>query len=133
MNEQDNGRKNQFPLYPRLMDGGADEAQKLFDGFREQMTKISKEVLSNLYTDVAAYIESDSWTNFRNNLLDGICDYRNSKIQAIYDFKKIREKIYREYRDDIIKDISDDIVAENEKLKAENNDLKKQIHDHYNR
>jgi len=109
----------EYPLFPELSEEAKQEAQSLFDSFRVAMTKICEETLSRLYTDVAIYIESDSWTNFRNELLDGLQDYGNRKIQAEYDFKRIRQAILKEHKEDIIHDINQDMVAEIESLKKE--------------
>ena len=109
----------EYPLYPKLSEYGEEEAAAIFEGFKKKMEALCKETLSQLYTDVAAYIESDSWTNFRNDLLDGFRNYGNRKLQADYDFKTIRSEIYKQFRDDIIKDLNQDLVTENESLKAE--------------
>lgn len=55
--------------YPRLTPEGEAEAQRIMDVFRRKMRAISDDVLGDLYTDVAQYIESDSWTNFRNHFI----------------------------------------------------------------
>ena len=110
----------EYPLFPELSEAGQEEAQKLVDSFKENLKKVADEAIRELYCNVATYIETDSWTNFRNDLLDGFRDYKNRKIHAEYDFKKIRAAIYKEYREEIIKDLNQDMVKEIE-------DLKKQI------
>ena len=112
---------DEYPLYPELSEAGREEAQRLIDKFKKKMKEAADEVLGELYVDVACFIESDSWTNFRNALLDGLRGYKNRKVQAGYDFKKIREKIYFEYRDEIIKDLDQDNlkkIAELEKINS---------------
>jgi hypothetical protein len=116
-NEQVSNANNEYPLYPELRPGGAEEAQRLMDKFKEEMRALCSNTLEELYVGVAAYVESDNWTNFRNDLMDGLQDYSNRKIQGEYDFKKIRQAILREYRQDIIADLNADLVAENEELK----------------
>lgn len=108
-----------YPLYPELSEEGKQEAQELINQFKEKMKKVCEETLGQLYVDVACYIESDSWTNYRNQLLAGFQNYNNRKIQGQYDFAKIRRKIYEEYRDEIIKDLNQDLVQEIESLKQE--------------
>lgn len=107
----------EYPLYPTLSEEAKIEAQLIMDRFKEQMGKLCEEVLSQLYCDVSAYIESDHWTNYRNDLLAGFQNYGNRKIQASYDFEKIRRAIFKEYRDEIINDLNQDLVRENEELK----------------
>jgi len=108
---------NEYPLYPILGEEAKKEAQKLMDEFKEGMLKTAKEVLGSLYCDVSVHIESDSWTNFGNQILDGYKDYNNRKIQAKYDFKEIRQAILKEHREDIIADLNQDMVKEIEDLK----------------
>jgi predicted metallo-beta-lactamase superfamily hydrolase len=119
MSEKKEDWRKDFPLYPPLKDGAVQEAQILMDGFKKNMEKIAKETLSKLYCDVVMYIESDSWVNFRNEILQGFSKYGNRKLQADYDFSKIRQTIFEEHREEIIKEIEQDIIKENEKLKEQ--------------
>ena len=106
----------EYPLYPTLTEGGEEQAQELMNRFKAQMLKLADECLGDLYCDVAASIESDQWTNYRRELLDGLSNYDNrSKYE--HDFKQIRQAILTEHRDDIIKDLNQDMVAEIEALK----------------
>ena len=100
---------DEFPLYPQLNEGGAELFQKLIDQFKERMKVVSEDIIGDLYVDLADHVESDQWTNYRNTLLDGLCDYRN-KDHSPYDYKKIRRKMFDEYREEIIKDIGADLV-----------------------
>ncbi len=109
----------EFPLYPELKEGGAEEAQALMDEFKKKMESLAKEILSQLYCDVAMYIESASWSNFRNEILQGFSKYGNRKLQGDYDFAKIRQTIFEEHREEIIKEVQEDIVKENESLKKQ--------------
>jgi hypothetical protein len=107
----------EYPLYPSLPEEGQKEAQQLIDWFKEKLKKSAEEVLSDFYCKIMPYAETDSWTNFRNELLDGFRNYGNRKIQAEYDFKEIRQAIFTEYRDEIIQDLNQDLVKEVEDLK----------------
>jgi hypothetical protein len=98
----------EYPLYPELSRAGAEEAQQLVERFKEQMKKAADEAISDLYCDIAVHIESDSWTNYRNKLMDGFKDYNNRLVQGEFDFKDIRQQIYKEFREDIIKDLDQD-------------------------
>ena len=106
----------EFPLCPELKEEAKKEAQDLMDEFKKKMESLAKEILSQLYCDVAMYIESDSWSNFRNEILQGFSKYGNRKLQADYDFAKIRQTIYEEHREEIIKEVEQDIVKENASL-----------------
>lgn len=109
----------EFPLYPQLSEIGQQEAQKLIDAFKEQLIKVATEAIGDLYCDVPSYIESDSWSNFRNELMAGFQNYQTSKVQSSYDFKKIRAEIFKEFREEIIKDLDQDILQQNQELKLQ--------------
>ena len=108
---------DQYPLYPELSEAGKEEAQALIEKFKVQLKKAFDNVLSDMYTDIVVHIESDSWTNYRNHMLDGFKNYNNRKIQGEYDFKEIRQAILRNHREDIIEDLNQDMVKEIEDLK----------------
>jgi hypothetical protein len=108
-----------YPLYPELSEEAAKQAQELLEDFKKKMLAVCEETLSALYTDVSAYIESDQWTNFRNEILTGMCNYNNRKIQGEYDFKKIRQSILASHREEIISDLNQDMLSEIAALKKE--------------
>lgn len=112
-------REKEFPLYPSLSEEGQREAQELVDAFKVKLKKAAEDVLGELYCDVAVNIESDSWQNYRNKLMAGFRNYSNRKIQGDYDFAAIRKEIYREFREEIIIDLNQDLVKENESLKKQ--------------
>ena len=109
----------EFPLYPTLSEDGKREAQELVEQFKKQLAKAAEEAIFDLYTNIVVYIESDSWTNFRNKLMDGFKDYNNRKIQGDYDFREIRKQIYKDYKDEIIKDLDQDNLKIIESLQTE--------------
>jgi hypothetical protein len=110
---------NEYPLYPELPEGGAEEAQELIEKFKKQLAKVVEDVIGDMYVDIVPHIESDAWTNYRNDLLAGLTNYRNRKIQGDYDFTRIRRSMYEEYRDEIIEDLNQDLLKENESLKKQ--------------
>ena len=104
-------------LYPKLSETAQAEAQALIEQFKAQMLRVCEETLSTLYTDVAVWIESDSWGNFRNQVVAGMKGYGEPKIREAYDFVKIRQAILKEHRADIIEDLNQDMVQEIAALK----------------
>jgi hypothetical protein len=108
-------------LYPELTEEGAKEAQKVIDQFkdriRKQMVSMIDEILGDFYVDVLPHIESDSWTNFRSSIISGMSAY--SPNLGSYDRKRIREAIYRDHREEIIKDLNQDLIDEVESLKSQ--------------
>ena len=108
----------EHPFYPKLSAEGEKEADLWLQKFRDKMKKVADEVVSETYTSCVEYIESDSWMNFRNEILDGFRNY-NNKIKAEYDFKTIRAEIYKQFHDEIIQDLNQDILKENQNLKEQ--------------
>jgi len=114
-----NNTNKEFPLFPELSEKGNEEAVKLIESFKAKLTSAADDVISELYTDIIPHIESDSWTNYRNDLMSGFTNYNHRKLQAPHDFRKIRQEIYKEYREEIIPDLNQDLVKEVETLKEE--------------
>lgn len=108
-----------YPLYPKLPEAGEEEAQQLINCFKEKLKAAADEVIGDLYCDVANYIESDSWTNFGNQIMAGFKNYNNRKIQNKYDFKEIRQSILKHHKEDIIEDLNQDMLKEIESLKEQ--------------
>jgi len=109
----------EYPLYPALSEAAAEEAQQLMDGFKVKLKSLCEEVLGDLYAGISMYIESDHWQNYRNEIMDGMCDYGNRKVQGAHDFKRIRQAILKEHRADIIEDLNQDMVQEIAALKKQ--------------
>lgn len=116
--------QNEYPLYPDLPESARGEACELLEKFKRKISKAAEQTISDFYCDILPFIETDAWTNFRNTLLAGLCDY-NNRHNAQHDFQKIRQAIYKEYRDEIIVDLNQDLVKENERLKQCVEDLQK--------
>lgn len=106
-------------LYPELTEQGKKQAQIIMDSFKPQLSAMIEEIMGRLYTDVSMYIESDHWTNYRTHIIDGIAGYRSERGLGNHEFKQVRRAIYESHRDDIIKDLNQDLVNENEMLKQE--------------
>lgn len=101
-----------YPLYPELNPDGNKDAQDLMDKFKQDAKKVLDNLLDdylgNVYMNLLPEIESDSWVNYRNTLMDGFKNYNNRHVQNRYDFKDIRQQIYKDFREDIIKDLDQD-------------------------
>ena len=121
----------EYPLYPVLTEEGKKEADLWLQKFRDKMKKVAEEVVSETYSSCVEYIESDSWSNFRNEILAGFKNYNNRKIQAEYDFAAIRAEIYKQFRDEIIVDLNQDLVKENESLKKRIQDMEERARRNY--
>jgi len=118
---------DEYPLYPELTEQGKEEAQKIMDSFKPKLKKLMDEVLADLYTDVSYYVESDHWTNYRNALMDGFRGYGGGKPNHEYDYKELRQSIYKNHKNEIVADLNKDLVEENERLMAEVKQLQQLI------
>jgi hypothetical protein len=105
--------------YPKLTEMGQLEAQELVENFKSKLRKAAHEIISDLYTEIPDYIESDSWTNFRNTILADLCDYSNQREKHGRDFKRIRQSIYEENKEQINKDLNQDLLGEIESLRKQ--------------
>ena len=116
-------RENQYSIHPELTEEAAIAAQNLIERFKRQLKKDAEntidEVLGRYYSDLVFWIESDSWSNFRSQIVDAICNYPKFEEQAPYDGAKIRQAIFREYRDEIIEDLNQDNLKKIEELEKE--------------
>ena len=108
-----------YPFYPTLSEQGEKEAADRRNDFIDKLRVQINDLLGEFYCSELLYIESDSWSNFRNELMDGFRDYRNNKAHAEFDFKEIRKKIFSEFRDEIINDLNQDLLEENRRLKEQ--------------
>lgn len=118
-----------YPLYPSLTEEGHQECQRLIDAFKEDLKKAANNVISDLYCDAADFIESDSWGNFRNTIMDGFRNYANRKLQNRWDFAEIRAEIFKQFHNEIIQELNQDLVEQNEKLKERIKFLEEVLHD----
>lgn len=107
----------EYPLFPELSKEAQIEAQELINKFKIELAKSAESAISDFYCDIMPYIESDTWTNFKNELMAGFKEYGNRKIQGEYDFKEIRQSILKNHKEDIIKDLNQDMVEEIKELK----------------
>jgi hypothetical protein len=103
---------NKYPLYPELSEDGNKEAQELMDKFKVKAKKVLDELLDDylgtVYCNLLPSIESDSWINYRNTMMEGFKNYDNRLIQNKYDFKEIRQQIYKQFKTEIDKDLDQD-------------------------
>ncbi len=109
-------------FYPELTEQGKREAQDLMNKFevnlKESAKNIIEEMTTDFYCDVLNEIESDHWTNYRTKILNAICDYGNDENKS-HDFDRIRKAIYRKHKEEIVKDLNQDLLKEIEDLKEE--------------
>lgn len=116
-----------YPFFPELPEAAKEEAQKLIESFKEELSKVANDTISHFYTDITPFIESDHWRNFRTQIMDGFRNYHNGKIQNAYDFSEIRKQILKEFKEEIINDLNQDLIKENVELKNRVNRLEEEV------
>ena len=109
---------NEYPLYPALPDVVVADAMALIESFKAALIKVADTAISDMYCDVMPHIETDAWTNMRNEIMKGLCDYNNMKKYR-HDQKRIRLAILNEFRDEIIDDLNADMLKEIAGLKEQ--------------
>ena len=95
------------------------EASILLDRFKKKLVGICEDVIGDLYVNIIPYIESDSWCNFRSQVVSELQGYGKGKLVSEYDFELIRKAILNQHREEIIKDLNQDMVEEIKILKKE--------------
>lgn len=112
--------ENKYPLFPELTEEGAQQAQELMNKFekklKETAVNIMEDITTDFYCDVLHEIEGDHWFNYRTKLLNAMSDYGNKK-HSPHDFDRIRKAIYKQHKDEIVKDLNQDLLEEIEHLK----------------
>jgi len=104
------------PLYPSLTEHGEKEAQRIMDSFKPKILSLVSQLMDDLYYDVSMHVQSDHWSNYRNELLDGFRGYNTGNHE--HDFKELRQAIYSHNKEAIDKDLNQDLLKEIEELKA---------------
>lgn len=114
-------------LYPELTEDGQKKAQDLIRQFNQAIEitfrEAAERATSQFYTDVLPYIESDAWSNFRNQIIMGMSNYNNL---AKHEAEIVRRSIINNHWDELKKDLDQDLVNENARLRNELN----KMHDH---
>ena len=115
--------QNKYTLFPELSEQGKQEAQELMNKFEKKLKEKTLEIMGDIacefYCDILNEVESDHWTNYRSKLLKGLCNYSNKEKQGSYDLDRIRKAIYENHKEEIVKDLNQDLLAEIEDLKRQ--------------
>lgn len=92
------------------------EAQEFIDKFKVRMKLIADETLSELYANVGPHIETDQWTNYREQLrLELEHEYKYSKFKQPW-ATNFRRAVFVENREEISALIAKDILERNKFL-----------------
>jgi hypothetical protein len=106
-----------------LSERGAEEAQAVIDDLKSQakeaLGKIVEDVIGEAYTNVSTWIDSDSWHNHRQNVVESVCGHGSRSGLTETENRKIREAILEHHRDELIHDLNQDALAEIKSLKQD--------------
>jgi hypothetical protein len=72
-----------YPLYPKLTEKADEEARDLISSFKQKLVIAAEEAISEMYSDVLPYIESDAWGNFRNELMEVFGIMRTARFELL--------------------------------------------------
>jgi len=102
-------------LCPELTEQGKQQAQLVMDKFKKDMSNAVKEAMDVFYTDVVIHIESDSWLNYQNAIIHALYSYTAISKEDHYAKAEVRSAIYAGAKEEIDKDLNQDLV---EKIKS---------------
>ncbi len=111
---------DEYHLFPELTEQGKAEAQNLMSVFESKLKDAAIEIIQGIttdfYCDILNEIESDHWTNYRTKIVNGLCDYSNQSKHGSYDFDRIRRAIYESNKEEIDKDLNQDLLLKIKEL-----------------
>lgn len=106
--------------YVELPEKAQKQAEKLMKRYEKKTKSMLDEVWDELYCEVMLHIESDVWSNYRQDVIQWIQGYDTlHKVDA----KKVRQAILKNHREQIVDDLNADLLEENEKLKKQKQEL----------
>ena len=108
-----------------------EQTEKLLDRFRDSLRadidNFADQALSEVYCNLAPYLETDAWVNLRKEVMADICDYKGGGFEAL------RMSFLEEHYDRIIKDINTDHLTEIDRLNTLVDDLRLSLKESYRR
>ena len=99
-----------------LNEQGLLEVESVMQYFRDKLHKVASEVLSNLYTDIHDYIETDAWANYRESIRQAMRGDIVKDTLTNEFAKAVRDQIFSEHKDELVSALNQDLVRENSQL-----------------
>lgn len=107
---------------PELNEESIKKADEILSIFRNRIKDIIDNevdmVMTSIYCDVLPYIESDVFENFRMQIINGIIYDTPNKIYD-YNYRKIRDKIFEEHKDELIPALNQDLLDKVKELEKQ--------------
>lgn len=94
--------------FPTLTEEGKKQAERLIEGFKVGMARAAERAIGEFYGDILPYIESDAWSNFRQQIVEEVCGYGRTLTRDSLDAKHIRYALLKHHRAEIIEDLNQD-------------------------
>lgn len=101
--------------YPTLSEKGEREFDSVIQHAKKRLLKACEESLSELYIELGEYIETDSWTNFRNQFVAAFMRL-DENFCGRYDLRKMAFKIAETYPEKLAGLINEENVVKIERL-----------------
>lgn len=98
--------------FPELSEQGNQDALHLIERFKSKVRICAEETISELYCNLLPHIETDSWTNYREQCrLELYKFYVKSETASVEEAwaSSVREAIFKEYRAELEKGIIADL------------------------
>ncbi len=113
-----NKDENKYPLHPELSLQGKVEAQAVIERFKNEMKSAADNAIGDIYCEAMHHIESDSWSNFRSSIVIALSNYGSTGEDKIYpnELKAIRDSVFKDHREELLKDLNQDLLAEIDRL-----------------
>lgn len=96
--------------FPELSDKGIQDALYLIERFKSKLQIVANEEIGNLYSGLVPHIETDAWSNYREELrIELEHEYKYSKFKEEW-ATNFRRAVFVENREEISKLIESDIL-----------------------
>lgn len=95
--------------YPDLSEEAENRAVEAMKRFHADLKKVADRAMDEIYLDIASHVKSDSWTNFRNSIWEFVLGY---KTLGKHEARRLRDRIFEENREQILKEIGEDLHAQ---------------------
>lgn len=111
--------------WPEMNDAQRELMERLVNNFKKKMLSAAEDAMATFYCDILPHIESDVFLNFKTHALSAVKGYaREDALRGdSYSGVEIRNQIYRDHKDEIVKLLDGDNLK---RIKQLEEDLKRE-------
>jgi hypothetical protein len=106
--------------FPELSEQGNQDALHLVERFKSKLQTVAEEMIGELYCNLIPHIETDAWTNYREEcrlaLQKEYCQSETASSEQAWAFY-VRKAIFVQFREELEKGIIADQVKEIARLR----------------